>query len=180
MRDEIDKIFPEIVKELGYNKKELNLDWLDALIDMLSNAGILFQVLFYTVVLGLLIFVIYKVFITFSKSNKKVITNSIEDDKSVAVVDILAKVLEFKNRKNYTMATLYLHYGTINFLKDNEIIKQGRDYTNREVLTHLKDSKYYETFCLIAVSAQGILFNDETITRDGFLSIESSYYKDFV
>lgn len=185
-RDKIDKIFPEVVKELGYDKvdRELNLDWLRSLFEKLSNFGPLFKILFYIAVTALLIFIIYKFISSLSRSDRKLkdkkINNIQADITDLTMGDLLAKINEYKNSLNYSLATLFLHYGTLHFLRENKLIQEDRDYTNREITYILSRNKLKDSFLKIATKTQGILFNNEDIDKDDFIVLENLFRSNYL
>lgn len=185
-RDKIDKIFPEVVKELGYDKvdRELNLDWLKNLFDKLSNFGPVFKIIFYVAVTALLIFVIYKFISSLSKSDRKLknknISNNESDIKDLTMNDLLYKINKYKESFNYSLATLFLHYGTLYFLKENKLIDEDRDYTNREITYILSRNKLKDSFLRIATKTQGILFNNEDIDKESFIVLEDLFRSNYL
>lgn len=185
-RDKIDEIFPEVVKELGYDKvdRELNLDWLWDFIEKLSNFGSVFKILFYVAVTALLIFLIYKFISSLSKSNRKLKDKKSESNENsindLTMDDLLKQINKYKESFNYSLATLFLHYGTLYFLKENKLIEDDRDYTNREITYILSRNKLKDSFLRIATKTQGILFNNENIDKESFIVLENLFRSNYL
>lgn len=178
----IDKIFPEIKKELGYKDAESNFEWLANLFRQFGELGFLLKFLFLVIIIAIAIFTVYKIVLTFSKSNK-----SIERSKEISVEsenltfnELLKKIEKLKEEGDFNNAILYMHYSTIAYLVENNTLREDRDYTNREILSKISNKTYLETFRKIAVKAQGILFNDETINKENFNILEENFKRDFI
>lgn len=180
-RDQVDKLFPDIIDKLGYNKKELNLEWLESIIDFLSNMGLFFKILFFAAVIALILFIAYKIVMNLSKNNNKFKMNNINavPEGNISLSDILKEIAKHKLKKDYKLATIYLHHATICRLLDKKIIEHSRDYTNKEITRLLYSTDMLTTFTTIATRSQGILFNNEDINVDDFIELEKCYNEDF-
>lgn len=179
-RDQVDKLFPEIIEELGYNKKR-DLEWLDSLFDFLSNMGAFFKVLFVAAVIAIIIFIIYKIVINISRNGRRLKRNKkiVEDNENRKLHDVLREISKLKNQKDFTLATVLLHHATILFLLEKNYIDYNRDYTNREIFNLLLKTNLLASFKTIAIRSQGILFNNEEIDERDFLELETSYNEVF-
>lgn len=181
----IDKIFPEIRDELGYKDSAKDLTWLEdfsEFLETLGSIGFLLKIVFIAIVIAIIIFVLYKIIVSFTKSNKKIQTiKEISKESNDLTFSLIVKKIEsLKAKGDYIKALLFMHYGTIKFLKENNILMDDRDYTNREILSLISKKPFLTTFESIAIKAQGILFNDQTVDEKDFYYLEVKFKKDFL
>lgn len=182
INETIDKVFPEIRKELGYNEVIKDYDWLRDLLASLNELGFLLKLIFVAIVVAIIVFVIYKLILSFTKSNNSIDRSRklSQESNELSLAKLLEKIELLKKQGDYITALLFIHYGTIKYLKEKGIIREDRDYTNREILSIISDKPFLETFRIIAIKAQGILFNDEFIDDIEFRLLEDKFHEEFM
>ena len=147
--------------------------------------GVVFQFLFYTLVLAVVLYIVYRIVNIFmtnegvehsSKSGGKEINkNSQRSDYN----KYLARAHDFYKEGDCSAAVILLHLGSVSFLFEKKLLSKGRDYTNREIFSLLRGGELLNSFRMIALGAEEIRFKGITADKTAFMNLEQIYRETF-
>jgi hypothetical protein len=134
------------------------------ILEFLMSLNMLFRILSLILVVALIVFILYKMTRLFL-GNKKINTSPhqplrIGDSglNEASAEDYLYEAKIHAEAGQFAQAILLLHKGSVKYLLDRNILKRNRDYTNREIISLIKDERLSESFGRIAMKAEFIVF----------------------
>lgn len=160
--------------------------FLENLLEFLGRGVLFFRILFFLFLAALVFFGIWKTIGFFMKEGggkrSSAIPRNGQNDESGIVTPgdaWLAAAREALERREWALAIVILHKGSVEYLYGNGILNRKRDYTNREIFSLLGSGELSEPFRRLAVKAERIVFKGESGTEDEYGPFEESYRRHF-
>ena len=160
--------------------------FLEKILEFIGNISFLFRILFWILLIGIVLFGLYKI-LGFLLKNPRFSSDNYEIDKQVNMTDhrvttnhYLTRAMSLSGKRQFTLAILSLHRGSVEFLHNREMLKRSRDYTNREILSIIRNEDYHDPFYKIALMAEKILFNRIEVNEQEFEIYALLYRENFL
>lgn len=98
------------------------------------------------------------------------------------VLDLYNRALQAEKDGNHNLAVIYLHIGSVIFLKDNFTIQKKRKYSNNEIRRQIKKKipELLSPFGHIARLAEIAAFSKHYLIIDDFQSAKTNYEEHFM
>ena len=143
------------------------------------------QILFWTIAIGFVVFILYKLFLSngvFKRSPKAAVTKNTEvqpDELIATVADYDKLVHQSVKLGDYRMAVRYQFLKTLAQLSDKEYIYRSVDKTNYEYVREIRADKKNE-FAALVLNYEYIWYGNFPVNSDTYTGIEkkfSTFYK---
>jgi len=150
----------------------------------LGEIGLLYRILFYLFIISLVVYILYKTIFLFVKDSSLVRkykkerlsdTPHVNDGQS----NFLLRAGELCKSGNYSEALIQLHNGSCEYLFYNNLLRTGRDYTNREIFRILKGHESLKAFKEIALAAELTFFRGVEVEKERYSQLESLFKEAF-
>ncbi len=146
-------------------------------LDGIFNSGIL-QTILWMAAIALLLFIIYKLFLSnavFSKRSKKATVEVDQDEEDVTLTNNYDSLLrKAYNAGELRMAMRFLFLKTLQKLNDRELIRYSVDKTNSNYVKELPPAKR-SLFASLALYYEYIWYGNATVSKETFDAIEIKF-----
>lgn len=175
-----------ILQEIDGDNRELGdlPPFFEKLIEILINMNIFFKIIMILLLAAFIIYTLSKVSRIFIK-DKSYRSSSGETQRdnikrSIPPMDYLKNAAERALKKEYSLAIIALHRGSVHNLFDKDVLTSGRDYTNREIREIISDCDTSGAFYNLALNAELITFKGKRCVEDEYKEMEQLYRRYFL
>lgn len=144
-------------------------------------AGAVFQVIFYVVIAGIVVLLLYLVFRNMSFDVKLKRTGTVNENfdtpvENIEAIDIQSMLVRAKLEGNFRLAVRLYYLKLLKQLNHIGMINWKKDKTNRDFLSELLSKNYYfDEVRRLTVSYEQVWYGERLLTSDSFQQISNRF-----